>query len=63
MSSEKKSFEENLKELEEIVRTLEKGESPLKETLEKFEEGLSLSNLCTEELEAAKQRIEEIIEK
>lgn len=63
MVDEKKSFEESLKELEEIVKTLEKGESPLKETLEKFEEGLNLSNLCTKELETAKQKIEKIMKK
>jgi len=60
MTNDKKSFEENLKELEEIVRTLEGGESSLKETLEKFEIGLNLSNLCTKELETAKQKIEKI---
>jgi len=60
MTNDKKSFEENLKELEEIVRTLEGGESSLKETLEKFEIGLHLSNLCTKELETAKQKIEKI---
>lgn len=63
MTDKEKSFEDNLKGLEEIVKTLEEGESPLKETLEKFEEGLKLSNLCTDELETAKQKIEKIIEK
>ena len=59
---DKKSFEENLDKLKESVRSLEKGELPLKETLEKFEEGLKLSKLCNEELEVAQKKIEKIIE-
>jgi len=62
MTNDEKSFEENLKELEEIVRTLEEGESSLKETLERFEKGIHLSNLCAKELETAKQKIEKIVE-
>ena len=63
MESKKKSFEENLKKLEESVKSLEDGELPLKETLEKFEEGLKVSKLCTEELGIAQQKIEKLIEK
>ena len=59
----KKSFEENLKELEGSVKSIEEGELPLKETLEKFENGLKLSKLCTEELEMAKQKIEKLTQK
>ena len=58
----KKTFEENLDKLKESVKSLEDGELPLKETLEKFEEGLKLSNLCNEELEIAQRKIEKIIE-
>jgi len=35
----KKSFEESLKELEEIVKQLEKGELPLDESIEMFQKG------------------------
>ncbi len=63
MEKAKKSFEENLNKLEEGVKSLEDGELPLKETIEKFEEGIKLSKLCTEELEGAKQKIEKLIEK
>ena len=58
----KKTYEENLDKLKESVKSLEDGELPLKETLEKFEEGLKLSNLCNEELEIAQRKIEKIIE-
>lgn len=60
--TDKKTFEENLDKLKESVKSLEDGELPLKETLEKFEEGLKLSNLCSEELEIAQKKIEKIIE-
>ena len=63
MTDGENSFEENLKELGESVKSLEDDELPLKETLEKFETGLKLSRLCTEELEAAQQKIEKLIEK
>jgi len=59
----KKSFEENLKGLEESVKSIEEGELPLKETLEKFENGLKLSKLCSDELEMAKQKIEKLTQK
>ncbi len=59
----KKSFEENLKELEENVESIEEGELPLKETLEKFENGLKLSKLCTKELKTAQQKIEKLTQK
>ncbi len=60
MVNEKGSFEENLKKLEKIIKNLEGGELPLKETLECFEEGINLSKQCTNELETAKQKIEKI---
>ena len=63
MENEKKSFEENLKKLEESVKFLEEGELPLKETIEKFEEGTKVSKLCSDELETTQQKIENIIEK
>jgi len=59
---DKKCFEDNLEKLKESVRDLEEGDLPLKETLDKFEEGLKLSKLCNEELEVAQKKIEKIIE-
>jgi len=56
-------FEENLRKLEESVRLLESGNLSLKETLEKFEEGLKLSLLCNKELESVKQKIEMVVER
>ncbi len=56
------NFEEILKELELTVAELEKGEVSLDEAVALFEKGLKLSNLCTEKLETAKQKITKLTE-
>jgi exodeoxyribonuclease VII small subunit len=40
------SFEDALKRLEEIVRTLEKGEAPLDQSIELYQEGDRLKRHC-----------------
>jgi exodeoxyribonuclease VII small subunit len=51
-------FEECLQRLEAIVREMEKGDLPLEQSLKLFEEGMSLSNSCRQELEDAEGKIE-----
>ncbi|MEO5859270.1 MAG: exodeoxyribonuclease VII small subunit [Pyrinomonadaceae bacterium] len=53
-----KSFEESLKELEQIVTQLEEGDLALEESLKLFEGGVRLSRECRERLTAAERRIE-----
>ena len=53
----KKSFEENLEELEKIVTDLEKGELNLDESVKRFEEGISISKECNNMLEEAEKKI------
>lgn len=53
-----KSFEESLKELEQIVAQLEEGDLPLEDSLKLFEDGVRLSRECRERLTAAERRIE-----
>ena len=55
-------FEESIKELEKIVKTLEEGEPSLDESLKKFEKGISLIKVCQKELEAAENKIKELTE-
>lgn len=55
------SFEESLKKLETIVGQLEKGDLPLEESLKLFEEGVSLSTACKQELDAAEGKVEMLI--
>lgn len=51
-------FEEALKQLEDIVSQLEKGDLSLEEALKAFEEGVRLSRICYKRLKEAERRIE-----
>lgn len=53
----KKSFEQALQQLEQIVRELESGDLPLEAALRKFEEGIELSKFCSQKLEETERRI------
>lgn len=55
------TFEESLKKLEVIVDQLEKGELPLEQSLKLFEEGVSLSGICKEELDNAEGKVQMLI--
>ena len=57
MSENKENFEKNLKELEEVVRTLESGNVTLDEMLTLFEKGVTLTKNCTSQLDKAEQKI------
>ena len=46
MSKDQPSFEDALKQLEEIVQKLEQGELALEKSLELYEKGIQLSRLC-----------------
>ncbi|HMB98143.1 MAG TPA: exodeoxyribonuclease VII small subunit [Balneolaceae bacterium] len=53
-------FEQALKKLETIVEKLESTDITLEESIKLYEEGLRLSKQCTQTLEDAVLRIEEI---
>lgn len=53
----KKTFEEQMEELENIVTELEKGDLNLDESVAKFEEGMKLSKDCNKLLEQAEKKI------
>ena len=55
--SENKSFEESIVRLDEIVRSLEKGDAPLSESLKLFEEGTGLIANCDKLLNEAEQMV------
>ena len=54
------SFETALARLEEIVRTLEKGEAPLDQSIALYQEGDKLRRQCEARLKDAQARIEQI---
>ncbi len=53
----KKTFEENMSRLEEIVSLLERGDAPLDQAMALFEEGTKLVNQCRKELDTAEQKV------
>ena len=53
----KKTCEENMARLEEIVGKLEKGDAPLGDSLKLFEEGTKLIGQCRGELDKAEQQV------
>ncbi len=61
MSSKPKSFEENMQRLESIVRTMERGEASLDESLKLFREGTALVEACSKLLDDAELQIGKIV--
>lgn len=53
----KKTFEQSIKQLEQIVAELESGELPLEQAIKKFEEGMELSRFCQQRLEESERKI------
>ena len=54
------SFDAALKQLEERVRDLERGDVPLERALTLYEDGVKLVRTCHEKLDAADKRIVEL---
>lgn len=57
----KLSFEQAMARLEDIVKTLEKGDASLEEALSLFEEGTALVKSCSKQLDAAEQKIVKLV--
>ena len=55
------TFEESLKKLESIVEQLEKGDLALEQSLKLFEEGVSLSATCKQELDSAEGKVQQLV--
>jgi len=53
----KTTFEQSMKKLEQIVQELESGDLPLEEAMQKFEEGIKFSRLCSEKLDETEKKI------
>lgn len=53
----KKTFEDAMTQLEQIVQSLESGDLPLEKALKKFEEGVRLSKFCFDKLEETEKKI------
>jgi exodeoxyribonuclease VII small subunit len=53
----KKTFEQAMKQLEQIVQDLESSDLPLEKGIKKFEEGIQLSKFCSKKLDETEKRI------
>ena len=53
----KKTFEQSLEQLEQIVDALESGELPLEQALKKFEEGMKISRWCAAKLDETEKKV------
>ena len=60
MAERKKSFEQAMARLEEVVGLLERGDAPLEESLKLFEEGMSLMKQCSTMLDRAEQKVSKL---
>jgi len=56
------SFEEAMAQLERIVEQLEDGDVPLEKAIDLFQQGMKLSQMCSQKLEQVEQKIEMIVE-
>lgn len=61
MNKDNKTFEEKLMRLEQIVRTMERGEVPLDESLKLFQEGTELVRRCSQMLEDAQLQVKKVM--
>ncbi|MGP4074361.1 exodeoxyribonuclease VII small subunit [Halobacillus sp. K22] len=55
------SFEEAMKQLEELVEKLETGEVPLEKAIQYYQEGMKLSKICSEKLGNVENQMQQIL--
>ena len=60
--AEKVTFEQDMKNLEEIVKKLEQGDIPLEEAVEKFKQGMDLSKKLQNTLLQAEETLTKVID-
>ena len=53
----KKTFEQSMKQLEQIVQELESGDLPLEKAIKKFEAGIQLTKFCARKLDETEKKI------
>ena len=59
--SQKMSFEDSMRRLEQIVRSLERGDVSLEESLKLFQEGTGLIQSCSKLLDDAQMQVTKIL--
>ncbi len=61
MNQENKTFEDNMRRLEQIVRAMEKGDVALEESLNLFREGTELVRACGRLLDEAELQVKMVM--
>ena len=61
MNQENKTFEENMRRLEQIVRAMERGDVALEESLKLFQEGTELVRNCGKLLDEAELQVKKVM--
>jgi exodeoxyribonuclease VII small subunit len=62
MTEKENTFEENLAQLEELVRKLEAGNLDLDESLKIYEDAIVLRERCRKFLEESERKVEKLME-
>ena len=60
MNNKNMTFEDNMQRLEQIVRSMERGDVPLEESLKLFQEGTQLVESCGKLLDEAELQIKKV---
>ena len=61
MNEKNMTFEQSMQRLEQIVRTMERGDASLEESLKLFQEGTDLVRNCNQLLENAQLQVKKIM--
>ena len=54
-------FEDNIKELEQIINELENGNTDLEESIEKYTKAMNLVNICDKKLKDIEEQVSKIV--
>lgn len=62
MNDGKLTFDESLRQLEQIVRQLEQGDLPLEQSIELYKKGMGLSNDCHLKLQKIEGEVAQLVD-
>ncbi|KGP91914.1 exodeoxyribonuclease VII small subunit [Pontibacillus chungwhensis BH030062] len=61
VQQEEMSFEEAMKQLEQIVEKLEEGDVPLEQAITYYQDGMKLSKVCNDKLNNVEKQMQQIM--
>ncbi|GAK06543.1 MULTISPECIES: exodeoxyribonuclease VII small subunit [Geomicrobium] len=60
-NDEKLTFEQAMTSLEEIINQLEAGDVPLEKAIDMYQQGMTLSKQCHEQLQHVEKKMDQIV--